>query len=609
MAIAILVVSTIEASTADLKRVLILYSFGRDFSPFADMASSFRSELLKQSPEPIDFYEASIYTARFEEPDDEIALFEYLEDLFSNRQLALIVTNGAPAAFFVQRYRARLFPETPMLIMGADPRRIPDSSLGDRDVMVPLQIDITAYVENILRVLPDTTNIVVTIGNSALEQFWLSELRRQFAPFQDRVTFSWLNNLAFDEILQRVGELPPRSAIFYPMFAVDKDGVTHPEDSALAPIYEAANAPIFGFGDHHLGKGIVGGPLTSVIGHGKKVATVAARLLSGEPPNEIDTPLPEQMSSVYDWRQLQKWGIDEALLPDGAVVEFRQPTAWELYWWQILVVLAVLLTQTLLIAGLLLERRRRQTAEAEGRDHMLQLARMNRRTVAGEMSASIAHEINQPLAAIVSSGNAGLRWLSKKTPDLEEVAASLKRIVSDGHRASDVIKTVRAMVKQDTQERQQHEVNELVIEVLAFLRNELHRRQVSVRTSLTERLPLVSVDRVQMQQVVLNLILNAVDAMDAAPDRDKLLRIRTEATDADEVHILVEDNGTGIDPDKLDRIFEPFFTTKSEGMGMGLAICRSIVEAHGGTLTAAAAREHGAVFEITLPVAHAKPHE
>jgi signal transduction histidine kinase len=602
MACVVFTLGALKADASDLKRVLVLHSFGRDFSPFADVAASFRSELLKESSNPIDFYEASIYTARFEKPDNEEGLFEYLSDLFSDRQLDLVVTNGAPAAFFAQKYRQELFPETPILVMGADARRIPEDSLDGRDVMVPLKVDIPAYAENILRVLPGVTEVVVVIGDSALEQFWQSELRREFAPFEDRVTFTWLNDLPLENILQRVAELPAQSAIFYPMFAVDAAGVTHPEDRALAPIYDAASAPIFGFGDHQFGRGIVGGDLTPVLGHGRQAAAIADRLLAGEQANSIEIPL-QAAIPVYDWRQLKKWRIDESLIPTGSIVEFRQPTAWEQYWWQMLVVLAVLLTQTLLIAGLLVERRRRQAAEAEGRDHLLQLARMGRRAVAGELSASIAHEINQPLAAIVSSGNAGLRWLSNKTPDLEEVAASLNRIVSDGHRASDVINSVRAMVKQNSEERRPQDINALITEVLAFLRNELDRRRVRVRTSLTENLPLVSIDRVQLQQVILNLILNAIDAMSSSSGDDHLLRVRTEANDAGEVFVLIEDNGTGIAPENLERIFVPFFTTKSKGMGMGLSICRSIIEAHGGTLTVAAAHKTGAVFQITLPIA------
>lgn len=251
---------------------------------------------------------------------------------------------------------------------------------------------------------------------------------------------------------------------------------------------------------------------------------------------------------------------------------------------------------------------RLRSSEAEARDRMFQLARMNRRAVAGELSASIAHEINQPLAAIVSSGNAGLRWLSNQTPDLEEARAALERIVKDGHRASDVIGTVRAMVKQEPQDRKPHNINEVVTDTLAFLRNELNRHQVTVRTDLTEPLPTVLIDRVQLQQVILNLIINAIDAMDEVPDQENVLAVKTEMNDSGDVTVVIEDNGPGIDPSNINRIFDPFFTTKTSGMGMGLSICQSLVESHGGALTVAPAKKQGSEFRILLPVKQGDGH-
>jgi len=298
---------------------------------------------------------------------------------------------------------------------------------------------------------------------------------------------------------------------------------------------------------------------------------------------------------------MQRWGISESRLPPGSEIHFRSLTVWDQYKWQIMLVVAIILAQTASIIGLIYEHRRRTTAEANLLKRVNELAHLNRIATVSELSASIAHEINQPLGAIVSNANAALRWLSGKTPNLEEVVDSLKRIASDGHRASDVIGTVRAMVKHEAQDRTPQDINDVITEVLTFLRTELDPHHMTVRFALSQNLPPVLVDRVQLQQVILNLIINAIDAMNAVPDRENLLRIRTEATNDGEVVISIEDNGTGIDPANLDRIFEPFFTTKSKGMGMGLSICRSIVEAYGGTLSAAPAREHGSVFQITLP--------
>jgi signal transduction histidine kinase len=219
----------------------------------------------------------------------------------------------------------------------------------------------------------------------------------------------------------------------------------------------------------------------------------------------------------------------------------------------------------------------------------------------GQMAASIAHELNQPLAAIVTNGNAGLRWLAKTTPDFDEVRAALQRIVSDGHRASQLIGTIRSMFKKDGQKKAPVDVNQLIQKVLGLMQGELQNQQVSLQTELEAQPIQVSGDRVQLQQVILNLITNAIDAMGSVTEHPRVLRVKSETDESDAVVITVEDSGAGIDPKGTDRIFDMFYTTKSHGMGIGLAICRSIIEAHGGRISASSGNPHGSVFRVVLP--------
>jgi len=227
----------------------------------------------------------------------------------------------------------------------------------------------------------------------------------------------------------------------------------------------------------------------------------------------------------------------------------------------------------------------------------------------GAMTASIAHEINQPLAAIVTNSNAGLRWLANASPDLDEARAALKRIAKDGHRASEVIGSIRAMFKKEAQHKGLYDVNDIVQEVLGLVQGEIKKQKVTVRTELANDLPPVLADRVQVQQVVLNLMNNAIDAMSPITDRAHVLRVRSAIHNGNGVSLSVEDSGVGIDPKNAERIFDAFFTTKANGTGLGLAICRSIIEAHGGRLSAAPAQPHGSVFEVVLPAGVAKADE
>jgi len=242
-------------------------------------------------------------------------------------------------------------------------------------------------------------------------------------------------------------------------------------------------------------------------------------------------------------------------------------------------------------------------AEDRLREARQELERVSRQTTIGAMAASIAHELNQPLTAIVGYGNVGLQRLSRKDPNLHEVQKALQRIVDSGLRAADIITSIRRMFRKDDHEKLLVGVNDLVREVLTLIHGDLERRQVILRTELHDALPRISGERVPLQQVMLNLIMNAAEAMSAVTGRERQLTIKTVLDEAASVRVTVEDTGCGIETAHLDRIFDPFFTTKSHGMGLGLSICRSIVEAHGGKLCASQRSPFGTAFHLTLPSA------
>jgi signal transduction histidine kinase len=236
----------------------------------------------------------------------------------------------------------------------------------------------------------------------------------------------------------------------------------------------------------------------------------------------------------------------------------------------------------------------RQKAQAE-------LARVARLTTMGELVASIAHEINQPLAAILANGDAGLRWLNRDEPDLEEVRNAVSRTTQDATRAGKMIENLRALAKKSEPQFARLDINAAILEILALTRSELAQHDVALHTDLSTGERMVFGDRVQLQQVMLNLIMNGIEAMGAIMDRPKVLTISSERVEPTGMLVAVKDTGAGVDPATADRIFESFFTTKPNGMGMGLSICRSIIEAHGERFWASPNTPHGAIFQFTLP--------
>jgi C4-dicarboxylate-specific signal transduction histidine kinase len=243
-----------------------------------------------------------------------------------------------------------------------------------------------------------------------------------------------------------------------------------------------------------------------------------------------------------------------------------------------------------------------KSAQAALHETELKLAHVNRVTTLGELTASISHEINQPIAAVVTNASAGLRWLSAQPPNLDEGQEAFRNIVKDANRAGEVISRIRGLVKKVTPDKNALDVNETILQVVALTRGEVLKSDISLLTQLSRDLPLVSADRVQLQQVLLNLIINAIEAMNEIGEGDRNILVGSRKYDLNSVLITVRDSGPGLDMKRSDQIFNPFFTTKPNGMGMGLSICRSIIEDHGGRLWAAPNPPRGATFHLTLPL-------
>jgi signal transduction histidine kinase/ABC-type uncharacterized transport system substrate-binding protein len=601
---AILLLAMTGAAFSEPKRVLILHPFGRDFVPWSQYGKTFREELLRQSPEGIDLYETSLVSARSGDIE-EGPFAEYLRALFVKRQPDLVVAISSPAIGFIEKHREQLFPTVPAVYMGVDQRRISRIALTRHDALVVTDVDFNLIVENILKVLPNTTNIAVVLGNSPNEQYWSEQIRAELKPFENRIAFTWFNELSFDEVLKRAAALPPNTAIFFVLLSVDAAGVPHEEGKAMARLRAVTAAPIFGYSDVFLGQGIVGGPLISVSSIGQQAANAAVRILDGEAPRDIIMPPIKPGTPKFDWRELQRWNISESRLPAGSEIYFREASPWDRYRLQISAGIAALLLQAAIISWLIIEYRRRNFAEAEASERRREVVRLNRVTTANVLSSSIAHELNQPLGAILSNTEAAQMLLKVDPPDLTQIGDILSDIIRDEQRAGEIILGLRNLLNDRKQaELQALDLNETVPELVRIVTPEVVKREITLRIVLApEALP-VRADPIHMQQVIMNLVMNGMDAMAHQPGpRNLTIRTRRNA-ESDIAEVRISDSGTGIREENLARIFEAFVTTKPQGTGLGLPIARTIVESYGGTIWAEN-RLRGAVFCFTLPLANA----
>ena len=708
------------------RRVLILDSFGRNVSIFTVSIASFRAEVSRRWPGPVDLFEIPMEASRMGASEGDKPLADFLANRLAGKPLDLVVPFGTPATRFAVQNRDRLFPGTPMLIASTEQRNLPPEALTPKTAFVGGAYHLPDVVDNILRLLPNTQTIAVAIGASRLEQFWRKEAEREVAFMSDRVHFHWLDQLSIEEMEREVATLPVNTAVLYTIVHEDAAGVTLEQDEALQGLRSVANAPFFSCYESELGSGIIGGRLFPDRTLGIAAAAVAVRILQGEPPASCSRPPMGLMAPAYDWRELQRWGISKSLLPPGSSVLFRSPTLWEQYRRYVVATAALLSLQTLLIAGLLIHRHRRARAELalvesqrrlhliadslpaliahvdrdqryqfmnrayelwfglgpgqafgrtirdvlgeplyrnvrpyveralageevsfttqlvrqgdepraieasyvpdceeqgdvrgfyalvldvternraqqEARSLLDELAHADRLSMMGELAATLAHELNQPMTAIMSNAQAATRFLDRSNPDLDEVREILQEIAEEDARAGEVIRRMRTLVKKERASLQTLDLNETVHEVVWLLRNDAMIRKVVIELQLDPDLPAVSGDRIQLQQVIMNLLLNAFDAVRESSTKNRTVLIETSHHDS-EIQVTVRDRGIGMTPDAVERLFQPFNTSKPNGLGMGLSISRSIVGLHGGRLWGENNSGPGATFSFTLPV-------
>ena len=584
---------------------MMLHSFGLRFRPWTDYSEALRAELSRRAS--IEFQDHSLLNARRSSDKSDAPFVEYLRSLNIDQPPDLIIAIGAPAANFVQAHRKDLFPTTPMLYTLVERRRVDFDKLTKYDTVVAITNDDPVFFENILHVLPQTTTIAIVVGASPSETWWRNEVAKSTARFADRVRFRWYNELSFEEMLKDAANLPPHSAIFWIGLNVDAAGVAHEGNSAFSRFYSVANAPIFFHDETFFGEGIVGGPMQVVARQSKQAAEVALRILDGENVADIKPTFVQLAAPMFDWRQLQRWGIAESSLPPGSTIYFREPTLWERYWWQIALVTAVILLQGALITGLLREHRRRQRAEVYSRQRMAELAHVNRFATAGELTASIAHEINQPLGSILTNAETAQAILKSQSldiaerPDIIELKDIVNDILNDDRRATEVIRRMRSLLKKAPFELKDFDLNEVVQQTIRFFAALAVGRKFEMDNVITPNALPIRGDYVQLQQVILNLVMNGIEAMKDTPDEKRIISIRTSRVE-DFAELSVSDRGPGIPEDKLKEVFEPFYTSKAEGMGMGLSIARTIIEAHNGLIWAKNRDHGGASFRIRLPL-------
>jgi signal transduction histidine kinase len=592
------------AAEPPVRQVLMLQSFNRGSLILDHFTGEFRVELDQRAGKAVNVVQMLVGPTGFVGAPEQ-AVVEYIRSTYAGRPPPdLIVTVAGPAAVFARKYHAQLFPDTPLLFAAVDYRYLQGAPLGEHESAVSASNDFPGLIDDILQVLPETRQVFVVIGAGVVSNFWRQQLETGFERFRDRLTFIWSGDLSLHEILSRCAHLPDKSAIFYLTFGTDASGTAYADERVLAELHARSNAPLFAAHSPYFGAGIVGGRLISMDDLARKTANSAVRILNGEPASSVRVPSQLPGRPLFDWRELQRWGIAESRLPAGSEVRFRRPSLWSEYRTVVLVVAGALAIQAILIVGLLFERRARLRAEIESRKNLTLAADTSRRVTMSALTGSIAHEISQPLSAMIYNAEALQLMINASRATPENISEILADIHADGILAAEIIERHRAMLRSRKMEKKQVDLQAVVSDTLALVAHDILERQIEVTVDLPANSCRIHGDPVLLEQVLVNLVINAMDAMQATPRGQRHITISSEAR-RNEVEVVVHDTGPGLPADLLGRLFTPFVTTKSHGVGIGLAIARTIVEAHGGRIGARNSPVGGAIFTLTLPTSDA----
>ncbi|WP_341487396.1 sensor histidine kinase [Pararhizobium sp. A13] len=581
-------------------RVLVLYPYDERVAATTAAGEAVRTRLLTATAGRIDIFSEFLDLSRFPEKTHLERMAQYLSEKYADHRPDVVIALGEESLGFVLSNRARMVPAARIVFAGFSVSTVEGMGLPDDVVGVFTEFRIARTLEMARGLQPDARHLVIIGGSADFDRSWLATARADLAEIAKDYETTYLEDLSIDEFTERAANLPPDSIVLALTIFKDSTGRNFIPREAIRQIARISSAPIYGPYATYIDHGVVGGNVVTFESLGAAVADLAVNAIRGKPIKSVYA----QQSFVVDARELKRWGLSPDRLPPGTEQKYQEKTLWEEHSLTVVTVIAVIAAQGAVIAGLLVERRRRRAAEMESGVRLLELVHLNQSATAGALSASIAHELNQPLGAIRSNAEAAELLLRGEVPDLDLIRQIAADVLYDVQRAGDIIQRLRSLLKKRVEiDWQEFDLNDAIRSSVQILGSEAERRNIAVSVKGGEGALLVRADKVHIQQVILNLATNAMDAMLEVAASDRRLVFQTRLTRDAKVELSISDTGRGIPSEKLVGVFEVFYTTKPAGTGLGLPIARMIVETYAGRIWADNRPEGGAVLSFVLPLA------
>jgi signal transduction histidine kinase len=585
-----------QEAPADRPQILALFDANSTLPANVNILEGLLSEF-DTSFVDYDFYAEYRDVHRFAGAEADARFLEQIVGRYARKPIDAVLLFGPGMLEFGLAHREAFASGVPVLFGGVSVSSPMLNALPDGVGGAVSDFDLEGTLDLARRLQPEARRVVVFTGTTAFDRSWEARARAAFADVAD-LPIDYVTDLSLDGFKQRAASLGPETILIILTIFQDAAGESFLPAVVGGEIAAVSSAPAYGVYDTFIGKGIVGGRVETFESLGRRVAQLAVTATETGVPGPAVVRIEPRV--IVDWTQLARFGLDLDLLPEDAAVLNYQPTAWERYRFAILAVAFVLALQTATIALLLVQDRLRRTAERLATARQLELAHASRVGHLGELSGALAHELSQPLTAILANAQAGAQLASRSPPDLAEIRAILSDIIEDDQRAATLIADLRQLMTNHVPEMVRVDLNAVVRNTLDLARSELLAREIRVAEVLAPGEVEVQGNAAQLQQIVLNLVLNAADAMaDTPPDRRRL-QIRSRRRGDGCCELSVQDAGAGLNGAEFDP-FRAFATTKAKGLGLGLSISRTIAEAHGGHIDFDRSVPEGARVVLTLP--------
>jgi len=600
--LALLGVCTVAAPAlgADKEEAHVLILNGTDpyLPSYVAVDSAIRAGLAGDTGPRIVLYTESLDAQRFPLELVEPELVPLLAKKYRTLHIDVVVAYSRPAFDFYTRHGKQLWPEARLVFDAFTGEKVKDAELPPGAAALVAREDVTATFALARRLQPEWRRTLVITGTADFDR--INEQAAREALSAEIGEVEYLTGLPQSELIARVASEPASTIVLFLSQFRDRDGKAYIPREVMRAVSKSSSAPVYGFAETFLGFGVAAGVAESYQARGRLTAQLVRAMIAGAPLDRAQRIREVPSHCFADARALKRWALDERRLTDGCDLRFAEVSGWRQYGGAIALIVAVVVAQALLIAALLFQSHGRRLAEQREQAQRYALARAAPLALAGELTGAIAHEINQPLGAILTNADVGDLILDSEGDRRDELRSIFANIRRDDLRASQVIQRTRELLGRHKFERKEVDLNEVVSELQSLMGTEARRRGVTLQIRLAPVRLMTMGDRIQIQQVLINLVLNAMDAVGELPEAERTVLVST-AKGENVVVLAVHDRGKGIAPEHRDKLFESFFTTKPNGTGLGLSITRSIVDAHGGRVWAESSPEEGTLFQVELP--------